>query len=418
MQADMRSTRRMMRRGFPQRGAASFRSVLRGLALVASVLCFSGCAAVGGSSEGLRRTRLEASPQWRQEHFDNVLPRVDGSKWAMAWAWATAADANSTPDSAPPIQSRVRADFESPPPSGLRITWLGHSTLIVEIDGQRLLVDPVWGERCSPFTWIGPSRFHRPPLPWAELPAIDAVVISHDHYDHLDYPTILALRSEEVRFIVPLGVGAHLESWGIPQQRIVELDWWQQVNVGAITLTATPARHFSGRSPLMSDANQTLWAGWAMRGPKHAVFYSGDTALFPEFSAIGDRLGPFDVAMLENGAYDPLWRDVHLGPEQAVVAFQMLRAKLLLPVHWGTFNLALHGWTEPIQRLLDAAQRVGVPVVVPRLGEQIDPEAPPQVHPWWPRLPYQNAAQKLVMSSGLSPQLQAQVRAAHGLTAR
>lgn len=306
------------------------------------------------------------------------------------------------------VQQRTAADF-SAPPDALTITWLGHSTLLVEIDGRRVLIDPVWGDRVSPFTWAGPKRFYPPPLPLAELPPLDAVVISHDHYDHLDWPTIVALGSQtRAPFLVPLGVGAHLEYWGIAPERIVELDWWQSHSLPGLTLVATPARHFSGRSVLFTDADATLWAGWALIGPEHRVYYSGDTAMFGGFSEIGARFGPFDVAMIECGAYSALWADVHLGPEQAVQAHRMVGARWLIPVHWGLFDLALHGWTEPIERVAQAARDAGVNVATPRPGASVVLGAGAvSTERWWPDVPWTPAAEAPVISSGLAALLDA-----------
>jgi L-ascorbate metabolism protein UlaG (beta-lactamase superfamily) len=236
-------------------------------------------------------------------------------------------------------------------------------------------------------------------LPLDQLPPVDAVLLSHDHYDHLDEPSIRVLNQRVPAFVVPLGIGAHLQYWGVPAAKIRELDWWGQTRVGEIELTATPARHFSGRS--LSDADKTLWAGWSLRGPRHRVYYSGDTAMFPGFKEIGARLGPFDATLIEVGAYDRMWADVHLGPEQAVQAHRDVQGKLMLPVHWGTFNLALHAWTEPVERLLVAAARASVNVVVPRPGESIEPSKPPPPAPWWPKVPWQTAAEHPVVSSGL-----------------
>jgi L-ascorbate metabolism protein UlaG (beta-lactamase superfamily) len=229
---------------------------------------------------------------------------------------------------------------------------------------------------------------------------VDAVVISHDHYDHLDYDTVKGLLDRETKWLVPLGVGVHLERWGVPSERVVELDWWEDVQVGSTKLTCTPARHFSGRSIFLADQNVTLWSGWAMQGPEHRVFYSGDTALHPQFDDIGERLGPFDVTMIEVGAYNALWADVHLGPEQAVIAHQLVGGRVLLPVHWGMFDLALHSWTEPMERTVAAAERRSVSVVTPRPGESLELGGePPPVERWWPDVPWETVEQAPCWSS-------------------
>jgi L-ascorbate metabolism protein UlaG (beta-lactamase superfamily) len=288
--------------------------------------------------------------------------------------------------------------FETPPRTGLRVTWFGHSTLLVEVDGRRVLVDPVWGERASPFSWSGPRRFLAPLLPLKEVPHVDAVVISHDHYDHLDMPTIQAMKDWNTTFIVPLGVGAHLESWGVPGDRIVELDWWERTSLGDVEVVATPARHASGRSPF-SRQNGTLWAGFALVGPAHRVYCSGDTGFFPGLHEIGARLGPFDLAMIEAGAYGRSWPDWHLGPEQAVRASRMVRADVLLPVHWALFNLAFHAWTEPAERVLVAARDAKVKVVIPLPGQSVEPGALPAPARWWPRVPWRAAEEDPILAT-------------------
>ncbi|MCB9648920.1 MAG: MBL fold metallo-hydrolase [Deltaproteobacteria bacterium] len=384
------------------------------LLFAAGGLSLSGAwTTTGARAKGARLERMQASPQWRDGRFRNALARHDGPYMKMMKEWFFGGSPDAEPSTALSVQGRSKADFDAPPQSGLRITWLGHSTFLVEIDGHNILVDPVWGERTSPLTWVGPKRFYDPPLPMDALPRVDAVVISHDHYDHLDYPSIIALSAKGVPFYVPLGIGAHLEFWGVPADRIHEHDWWQESLLGDLTLAAVPARHFSGRSMVMADQDQTLWAGWVLKTEAHRVFYSGDTAMFPGFEEIGQRHGPFDVALIETGAYDPLWADVHLGPEQALVAAQMVGAKLYMPVHWGCFNLALHSWTEPIERVVAAAPRMGVPIAVPRPGESVEPSNPPQVARWWPETRWTPAGEKLVMSSGLSEELAARVRRAH-----
>jgi L-ascorbate metabolism protein UlaG (beta-lactamase superfamily) len=357
--------------------------------------------AMGAAAEGARLERMQASPQWRanERRFGNVRERIDGSGWEMAQRWFFGGSDHASPETPLPVVQRRGSEFEATPASGLRVTWFGHSILLVELDGRRILIDPVFGERASPLTFLGPKRWYAPPLPLEELPPLDAVVISHDHYDHLDLFTVEALAPKRLRWIVPLGVGAHLESWGIEPERITELDWWQETKVEELTVTATPARHFSGRS--LGDQYKTLWAGYALRGPQHNVYYSGDTALFDELVDIGSRLGPFDVTLIESGAYNQLWADVHLGPEQAVRAHRLVRGDVFVPVHWGLFDLALHGWTEPIERVFVAAQREGIRFASPRPGESIEPASLPKPTRWWPEVPWQSAEESPALSSGV-----------------
>jgi L-ascorbate metabolism protein UlaG (beta-lactamase superfamily) len=229
------------------------------------------------------------------------------------------------------------------------------------------------------------------------LPHIDAVVISHDHYDHLDMDTVVAMADLGARFIVPLGIGAHLTYWGIPEERIQELDWWQEAHVADLGITATPARHASGR--IHPQGDQTLWAGYAFVGPSHRVFYSGDTGFHATLADIGERLGPFDVTLVESGQYNPTWPDWHLGPEQAVALHLAVRGGVMIPVHWGLFTLAPHGWTEPVERVLAAARCRGVAVLTPRPGESIEPLVAPASERWWPSVPWHTAEQTPIVAS-------------------
>lgn len=362
-------------------------------ALALLAVASSACAAMGADAKGARLKRIQASPQWGGETFTNRLPTPQGldesvGGWTMLKAYL-GGDQVRSPKEPVPVMSRTGDSLAGPPAKAPRITWLGHSSMIIELDGQRVLVDPVWGKRVSPVPFLGPRRFHPPPLPLEELPAVDAVLISHDHYDHLDVPTVKALADRVPLFVVPLGIGAHLEKWGVAPERIVELDWWDEHRVGSLRLVATPCRHFSGRG--LADRNETLWTSWAIVGPEHRVFFSGDTGMHGDFDEIGRRLGPFDVTMLEVGAYNSWWRNVHLGPEQAVDAHVRLQGKLMMPVHWGTFNLALHAWTEPVERLLVEAARRGVPVAIPRPGETVDSLQPRAPERWWPEVPWQTA---------------------------
>lgn len=344
--------------------------------------------ALGDEPKGERLARIQRSPNYRDGAFRNPVEESQlvrkPSNRGMLRRWLGGHE-QRVPPGPMPIVKLTKADFAKPPASGLRATWLGHSTVLVEIDGARILFDPVWARRASPSSLIGPRRFFPPPLALEDLPPLDAIVASHDHYDHLDRGVVRALARDanqsRARFIAPLGVGAHLEKWGVAPSRITELDWSESTSLGPLTLTATPARHFSGRA--LNDRNHTLWASWSVVGPVHRVFHSGDTGPFAGFADIGIRHGPFDLTLIKIGAYDPMWPDIHLNPEQAIDANTKVRGKMLLPIHWGTFNLAFHSWDEPAERLVAAALANGTQIVIPRPGESIEPATPKPVQPWW-----------------------------------
>ncbi len=340
---------------------------------------------------------MESSRQWKDGHFENPQPLFNDVVGSIT-GWL-----ESSPQGAPIeafLPQKIEAgQFLHPPESGLRLTWLGHASVLIEIDGQRILTDPMWSQRSSPFSWIGPTRWYEPPIAITDLPPIDAVLISHDHYDHLDMKTILAMRNWKSRFIVPLGVGEHLRYWGIPSAQIDEVDWWDQIPLGGVSVVCTPARHASGR--FLFDKDATLWAGYAIVGASHRVYFSGDTGPFPAMKDIGDRFGPFDVTMIEIGQYHRAWPDWHIGPEQAVAAHQTVRGKVMLPIHWALLTLAYHGWTEPAERVLRAAASRSVSVLLPRPGESIEPSRPHVTTRWWPELPWQTAEEHPIVSTGM-----------------
>lgn len=340
----------------------------------------------GSRSQGARLERMKASPLWAGDQFRNRHPVQAGLRDPNA-SMPTVREFLFTGERRVPRGPLPALDprdaWTRPPQSGLRTTWLGHSTILIEIDGYRVLTDPVWGPRASPLRLAGPKRFQPVPVPLRRMPPVDLVVISHDHYDHLDYPTIRELARTSVPFVTTLGVGAHLEAWGVAPERITELDWWETHRLpnSGLSVTAAPSQHFSGRG--LKDRNATLWSSMVVRGERHAVFFSGDTGLTSEYEVIRERLGPFDLVMLEVGAFHPAWGDIHLGPENALKALRLLGGGLLLPVHWGTFALAMHPWDQPAESLIELAPRHGAELVMPKLGEPIEPANAEQVHPWW-----------------------------------
>lgn len=270
-------------------------------------------------------------------------------------------------------------DRPAPAAGELAVTWLGHASALIEIDGRYVLADPVWSQRVSPSQVIGPARLHPMPIAITDLPAVDAIVISHDHYDHLDLATVRSLlQTQGAPFLVPLGIGEHLRGWGVPDDRIVELDWDERHAIGDLRLTCTQSRHFSGRG---LRRNPTLWCSWALTGPRHRVYFGGDTGYTPAFTEIGDRYGPFDITILPIGAYGEQWPDIHLNPEEALQAHRDLRGDLFLPIHWATFDLALHSWSEPVERLLTAADSIRI--AVPRPGERVSGADAPAPNGWW-----------------------------------
>ena len=333
----------------------------------------------GGKPEGARLERIKASPRWAGERFRNLHPVMPGLRdpdASMSLSEFLCGGERRVPRAPLPSMNPL-GTWARPPASGLRATWLGHSTLLLEIDGLRVLTDPVWGRRASPSSLAGPKRFQPVPVALRAMPPVDLVIVSHDHYDHLDYPTIHEMAKGDVPFVTSLGVGAHLEYWGVRPERIVELDWWESHEVAGLTVTAAPSQHFSGRG--LHNRNSTLWSSFAIRSERHAAFFSGDTGLTTEYQAIRARLGPFDLVMLEVGGRHPSWGDMHLGPENALKALALLGGGAFLPIHWGTFNLAMHAWDEPAEVLLKSNAQL----VMPRLGEPVEPAHAQRVEAWW-----------------------------------
>jgi len=342
----------------------------------------------GAASEGARRVAIEQSPNFDGRRFINPNGFRDdfssiGFLFKTAKKWLAGGE-DREPDRELAVAPLDAGSFNDSTATGLRVTWLGHSTCLIEMDGYRILTDPMWAERSSPTTLWGPKRFHPIPLAIDQLPRINAVVISHDHYDHLDMHAVQTLAQRGVLFYVPLGVGADLEYWGVDSAQIVEMDWWKRsTRDGRLTFIATPAVHFSGRS-LLPGRDATQWSSWAIIGPRHRVFFGGDTGEFDDLSRIGSDFGPFDITLLPIGAYDDLWPEIHLTPEQAVKAHRRLQGTIMLPIHWGTFDLAFHDWFEPPERLLRIGAVAGIRFAIPRPGEAVSPDGSPlPVEPWW-----------------------------------
>ncbi|TDF35202.1 hydrolase [Alteromonadaceae bacterium M269] len=258
---------------------------------------------------------------------------------------------------------------------------LGHSSILLKLEGKVWLADPVFSERASFVQWAGPKRFHPVPLDVEQLPEIEGVIISHDHYDHLDEGTIKQLNSRVKNFFVPKGVDAHLKSWGVSEDRVHALDWWESVEVGGVSLTATPAQHFSGRG--LFDGNETLWASWVIKTKEHSLFFSGDSGYFDGFKLIGERFGPFDITLMETGAYDRDWADIHMLPEESVQAHIDLKGKVMVPIHNGTFDLALHPWYEPFNRVSEEAKKRSVTLATPVIGEKVSLDHIESNSSWW-----------------------------------
>lgn len=266
------------------------------------------------------------------------------------------------------------------------LTWLGHSSFLLSINNKKLLLDPMLGNIASPVSFAGSKRYKYSENMLniiGEMPPIDAVFISHDHYDHLDYQSILKLKDKVSHFFVPLGVSAHLISWGVPREKITELNWWEEMKYEELTVSLVPSRHFSGRS--LFNSNSTLWGGWVILNQNTRLYYSGDGGYGPHFKEIGDKYGPFDISLIEGGQYDRRWSDIHMTPEQSVQANLDVKGKRMMLMHWGAFTLAYHGWKEPIERALKEGEKLKVNLIAPEIGENvlIDSESNQTYYTWW-----------------------------------
>jgi L-ascorbate metabolism protein UlaG (beta-lactamase superfamily) len=347
---------------------------------IAFCVVIAGCVSNSGDCD----SSYARSPQFKGCLFANApnpyTPPGAGT-WTIWSRFIFADKVGTVPVDAIPVRPLTRAQLEALDPSANHLVRLGHSSHLLKLRGKFWLIDPVFGERVSPFSFAGPKRFHAPPLTLQELPPIEGLILSHDHYDHLDVPTIEYLAQRVQRYFVPLGVKARLLEMGVPAERVQEFDWWQAASHDGVQLTATPAQHFSGRS--LTDRNTTLWASWVIQSGDQRLFYSGDTGYFSGFKQIGERFGGFDLALMENGAYDAYWPAVHMTPEETVQAFSDLRAKVLFSVHNSTFDLAFHTWQDPLNRLADLSAAKGIELATPEIGEVMTVGQPRTNKRWW-----------------------------------
>lgn len=333
-----------------------------------------------------------SSPQFQDGKFRNVVPRPKDGFWktvGILWDFTVNRPAGTQPAQPYTVRKVSQAELKAAPDRSLY--RLGHSSVLIKLQGSFWITDPVFVERASPVQWAGPKRFHAPPIAFEDLPPLDGVILSHDHYDHLDSDTIRKLADKTEAFLTPLGVGNRLINWGIKPNKVFQLDWWQSVTLNGIKFVATPAQHFSGRG--LFDGDKTLWASWVIidssanqkgtTGDTFRLFFSGDTGYFDGFNEIGKRYGPFDATLLDTGAYDLKWSYVHMLPEETIQAHMDLGGKWLIPIHNGTFELAMHPWIEPFERIAALSRTRGVALTTPAMGELLDLNAPKPVSYWW-----------------------------------
>lgn len=341
----------------------------------------------GADPEGDHLAKIEKSPNYKDGIFVNQLPSAvgdDGDMWAVLedyWEVENASPTDSIPSNFSSFE-RLATRSTLSMDSSAYLTWYGHSTFLLEVDGMNILLDPMFGPYAAPVSFFGQRFAYTHAIDMESLPdEIDAVIMSHDHYDHLDYTSIIAIKDKVKHFYMPLGMSAHFLRWGVPKEKITELDWWESARMGNMEFVATPARHFSGRG--ISNRFKTLWASWVIKSERHSLFFSGDGGYFDGFAQIGEKYGPFDFCMMECGQYNPQWADIHLTPEQTVQAHIDLKGKVMMPIHWGAFNLAPHNWREPVRRAKAEAEKKGVKMFTPAVGERFVVSDSMQTGEWW-----------------------------------
>ncbi|MBA0038519.1 MBL fold metallo-hydrolase [Pantoea sp. BIGb0393] len=337
------------------------------------------------NSSSISRCNIKSYPQSTQfdgKRFNNKVPRQQlglGKFIKLFWDFTFNKPKNTVPDDALPL---IKLDAQQLDAAANNSVYrLGHSSLLFKMQEKYWLIDPVFTERASPFKRFGPKRFQPTPIQLEALPPIEGIILSHDHYDHLDYHTIMQLKDRVRYFLTPLGVGDLITSWGVAPEKITQLDWWESKNIAGIQFVATPSQHFSGRG--IFDGNKRLWCSWSIISEEFRLFFGSDSGYFDGFKQIGHKFGPFDMAFLENGAYDRRWADIHMLPQDTIKAFLDLNAKWLFPIHNATFDLAFHPWNDPLNQIVALAQQQQVKLSMPKIGQGVQFLQPQVAEKWW-----------------------------------
>jgi len=358
-----------------------------GTLLITAVAFTSLSPQLGGKPTRADRAVYAKSGHYSEKEgeFINLIPTREmtgGSMPSVIWQFLFHKSPQAAPPGPLPMQALDSLAITRKTPEMVRVTWFGHSASLVEIAGQNILLDPMLSLEMGPVRWATPNRYNRTlAIAPEKLPPLAAVLISHDHYDHLDYETIRKIKDKVGHFYVPLGIGPHLRAWGVAPTRITEMNWGDSAKLPGLTLRCTPSRHFSGRG--LGNRNSTLWCSWVMQAHAKRVFYTGDGGYGPHFAAIGRQFGPFDLALVECGQYNESWAEIHMRPEQSVQAARDVRARVMMPVHWGAFTEALHAWNDPVKRATAEAARLGQPITTPRLGEPVTLGTALPMERWW-----------------------------------
>ena len=331
-----------------------------------------------------------------RKNYAERAANFDGKKFHNEEDFSAVMDKNAAPDPLTFSKRQPRPDFEFPtkmpdylsdpenrlPLEEFRVTWFGHSSLLLQMHGMNILIDPVFSEMISPVSWVGSKRFSHPPVSVAQLPEIDILILSHDHYDHLDYDVICEIDPKVKQYIVPLGVENHLKRWKVKAEKITNMAWWEETEINGLTIACTPAQHFSGRK--LVDNMTTLWCSWVLKDDYHKIFENGDSGFAPHFEKLHEKYGDFDFALMECGQYDVQWPKVHMFPEQSAHAAKILGAKVVQPIHWGAIVLSRHGWDDPVERFLLAAEKENLTVITPCIGQTARLETPSLfMERWW-----------------------------------